>query len=33
VRHEGMTEEHVNKLIEWAGEVEGERRNGARPPT
>jgi hypothetical protein len=31
VRHEGMTEEHVETLIAWADSLEGERREGAHP--
>ena len=31
VRHEGMTEEHVETLIAWADSLEGVRREGAHP--
>ena len=31
VRHEGMTDEHVETLIAWADGLEGERREGAHP--
>jgi hypothetical protein len=30
VRHEGMTESHVEELIQWADRLDG-RANGARP--
>jgi hypothetical protein len=30
-RHEGMTKEHVKRLIDWADSVENGRRGGARP--
>ncbi len=32
VRHEGMTDEHVETLVAWADSLEGERRESAHPP-